>query len=77
MPYITSPSLDPQFRVYFSKEWSDTLILSFRNFLSGIFNGLHILEQHVICFILLFFLKLVVNMFAFYNMQELPKWDTT
>lgn len=42
MPYITSPSLDPQFRVYFSKEWSDTLILSFRNFLSGIFNGLRI-----------------------------------
>ncbi|XP_006654240.1 WD repeat-containing protein 91 homolog [Oryza brachyantha] len=42
MPYITSPSLDPQFRVYFSKEWLDTLILSFRNFLSGIFNGLRI-----------------------------------
>uniref|UniRef100_A0A0D9WEW5 ARMC9 CTLH-like domain-containing protein n=1 Tax=Leersia perrieri TaxID=77586 RepID=A0A0D9WEW5_9ORYZ len=42
MPYITSPSLDPQFRVYFSKEWSDTLILSFRNFLSGTFNGLRI-----------------------------------
>ncbi|KAG8088696.1 hypothetical protein GUJ93_ZPchr0010g11111 [Zizania palustris] len=42
MPYITNPSLDPQFRIYFSKEWSDTLILSFRNFLSGTFNGLRI-----------------------------------
>ncbi|VAH04204.1 unnamed protein product [Triticum turgidum subsp. durum] len=39
IPYIKNPSLDPQFRMYFSKEWSDTLVLSFRNFLSGIFNG--------------------------------------
>ncbi|KAM3408463.1 hypothetical protein ACQJBY_001536 [Aegilops geniculata] len=38
IPYIKNPSLDPQFRMYFSKEWSDTLVLSFRNFLSGIFN---------------------------------------
>uniref|UniRef100_A0A452YDT0 ARMC9 CTLH-like domain-containing protein n=1 Tax=Aegilops tauschii subsp. strangulata TaxID=200361 RepID=A0A452YDT0_AEGTS len=45
IPYIKNPSLDPQFRMYFSKEWSDTLVLSFRNFLSGIFNGTHILLQ--------------------------------
>ncbi|NP_001349169.1 uncharacterized protein LOC100384033 [Zea mays] len=38
IPYIKNPSLDPQFRLYFSKEWLDTLVLSFRNFLSGIFN---------------------------------------
>ncbi|XBJ16438.1 hypothetical protein VPH35_008073 [Triticum aestivum] len=44
IPYIKNPSLDPQFRMYFSKEWSDTLVLSFRNFLSGIFNGTHILS---------------------------------
>ncbi|KAJ0967545.1 hypothetical protein J5N97_024462 [Dioscorea zingiberensis] len=33
IPYIKNPSLDPQFRVYFSKEWFDALHLSFRNFL--------------------------------------------
>lgn len=42
IPYIKNPSLDPQFRIYFSKEWSDTLVLSFRNFLSGTFNGTRI-----------------------------------
>ncbi|KAG2537569.1 WD repeat-containing protein 91-like [Panicum virgatum] len=42
IPYIKNPSFDPQFRVYFSKEWLDTLILSFRNFLSGIFNDTRI-----------------------------------
>ncbi|VAH16247.1 unnamed protein product [Triticum turgidum subsp. durum] len=44
IPYIKNPSLDPQFRMYFSKEWSDTLVLSFRNFLSGIFNGTPLLK---------------------------------
>ncbi|KAJ8510764.1 hypothetical protein OPV22_001198 [Ensete ventricosum] len=44
IPYIKSPSLDPQFRVYFSKEWFDALHLSFRNFLSEVFNGTHILK---------------------------------
>ncbi|CAA6665932.1 unnamed protein product [Spirodela intermedia] len=39
IPYIKNPSLDPQFRVYFSREWLDALRLSFRNFLSEIFNG--------------------------------------
>ncbi|KAJ1295220.1 hypothetical protein BS78_01G207600 [Paspalum vaginatum] len=42
IPYIKTPSLDPQFRVYFSKEWLETLVLSFRNFLSGIFNDTRI-----------------------------------
>ncbi|XP_062200672.1 uncharacterized protein LOC133903351 [Phragmites australis] len=42
IPYIKNPSLDPQFRVYFSKEWLDTLVLSFRNFLSGMFNDIRI-----------------------------------
>ncbi|XP_043697854.1 WD repeat-containing protein 91-like [Telopea speciosissima] len=39
IPYLKNPSLDPQFRVYFSREWFDALHLSFRNFLSEIFNG--------------------------------------
>ncbi|OAY66856.1 WD repeat-containing protein 91 [Ananas comosus] len=36
IPYLKNPSLDPQFRVYFSKEWFDALFLSFRNFLKKI-----------------------------------------
>ncbi|ERN04575.1 hypothetical protein AMTR_s00075p00070220 [Amborella trichopoda] len=38
IPYLNNPSLEPQFRVYFSKEWYDALLLSFRNFLSEVFN---------------------------------------
>lgn len=39
IPYLKNPSLDPQFRLYFSKEWYEALHLSVRNFLSEIFNG--------------------------------------
>ncbi|XVF53483.1 hypothetical protein PTKIN_Ptkin05aG0102900 [Pterospermum kingtungense] len=39
IPYLKNPSLDPQFRVYFSKEWYEALRLSVRNFFSEIFNG--------------------------------------
>ncbi|XP_073111448.1 uncharacterized protein [Elaeis guineensis] len=42
IPYVKNPNLDPQFHVYFSKEWFDALLLSFRNFLSEIFNGTRI-----------------------------------
>ncbi|XP_024989467.1 WD repeat-containing protein 91 homolog isoform X1 [Cynara cardunculus var. scolymus] len=42
IPYLKNPSLDPLFRVYFSKEWFDALQLSVRNFLSEIFNGTRI-----------------------------------
>ncbi|PIA34442.1 hypothetical protein AQUCO_03700007v1 [Aquilegia coerulea] len=42
IPYLKNPSLDPQFRLYFSKEWFDALRLSFRNFLSQIFNSTRI-----------------------------------
>ncbi|EEF49020.1 conserved hypothetical protein [Ricinus communis] len=45
IPYLKNPSLDPQFRVYFSKEWCEALRLSVMNFLSEIFNGTHILFQ--------------------------------
>lgn len=41
IPYLKNPSLDPYFRVYFSKEWFDALQLSIRNFLSEMFNGTH------------------------------------
>ncbi|KAK6925915.1 hypothetical protein RJ641_007634 [Dillenia turbinata] len=42
IPYLKNPSLEPLFRVYFSKEWFDTLHLSMNNFLCEIFNGSHI-----------------------------------
>ncbi|KHG23810.1 wdr91 [Gossypium arboreum] len=39
IPYVKNPSIDPQFRVYFSKEWYEALRLSVRNFFSEIFNA--------------------------------------
>ncbi|XP_075099805.1 uncharacterized protein LOC107772598 isoform X3 [Nicotiana tabacum] len=42
IPYIKTPQSDPQFRVYFSKEWSNALHLSLRNFVSKMFNGTRI-----------------------------------
>ncbi|PKA55064.1 Protein Mut11 [Apostasia shenzhenica] len=42
IPYLKNPSLDQQFRVYFSKDWFDALQLSLHNFLSEIFNGTRI-----------------------------------
>ncbi|KAK9094499.1 hypothetical protein Scep_025968 [Stephania cephalantha] len=47
IPYLKSPNLDPQFRIYFSKEWLDAVHLSTRNFLSEMFNGTHILHFSV------------------------------
>lgn len=43
LPYMKNPSTDPRFQVYFTKEWLDTLILSLRNFLCEVFEGIHIL----------------------------------
>ncbi|XP_031396903.1 WD repeat-containing protein 91-like isoform X2 [Punica granatum] len=34
-----NPNSDPEFRVYFSKEWYEALQLSMRNFFNEIFNG--------------------------------------
>ncbi|KAJ8752933.1 hypothetical protein K2173_008668 [Erythroxylum novogranatense] len=42
IPYLKNPSLEPQFKVYFSKEWYEALRLSLRNFFSEIFNGTRI-----------------------------------
>ncbi|XP_059458839.1 uncharacterized protein LOC132188411 [Corylus avellana] len=39
IPYLKNPNLDPEFRIYFSKEWYEALRLSVRNFFSEIFNG--------------------------------------
>uniref|UniRef100_A0A7N2MFZ0 ARMC9 CTLH-like domain-containing protein n=1 Tax=Quercus lobata TaxID=97700 RepID=A0A7N2MFZ0_QUELO len=45
IPYIKNPNLDPEFHIYFSKEWYEALRLSVRNFFSEIFNGTHILQS--------------------------------
>ncbi|KAJ8531117.1 hypothetical protein K7X08_025848 [Anisodus acutangulus] len=45
IPYIKTPQSEPQFRVYFSKEWSNALHLSLRNFLSKMLYGTHILNS--------------------------------
>uniref|UniRef100_A0A7N0UPP8 WD repeat-containing protein 91 homolog n=1 Tax=Kalanchoe fedtschenkoi TaxID=63787 RepID=A0A7N0UPP8_KALFE len=39
IPYLKNPNLDPQFRIYFSREWYDALQLSVRNFFCVVFNG--------------------------------------
>ncbi|RXI08331.1 hypothetical protein DVH24_022475 [Malus domestica] len=38
IPYVKKPNSDPEFRIYFSKEWYEALRLSVRNFFSEIFN---------------------------------------
>ncbi|KAF7820709.1 WD repeat-containing protein 91-like protein [Senna tora] len=38
IPYIKNPHLDPEFRIYFSKEWFEAMHLSVRNFFCEIFN---------------------------------------
>ncbi|CAH9070596.1 unnamed protein product [Cuscuta epithymum] len=42
IPYHKSPHLDPEFRLYFSKEWINTLQLSVRNFLSKMLHDTRI-----------------------------------
>lgn len=56
IPYAKNPSSDPEFRVYFSKEWYEALQLSVRNFFNEIFNSSHILQcgLHALMSILLF-----------------------
>ncbi|TMW65021.1 hypothetical protein Poli38472_009188 [Pythium oligandrum] len=39
-PYIQNPEQDPYFRHFFAKEWLESFVTSFRNFLSVIFHNL-------------------------------------
>ena len=43
IPYTKNPQMDPEFHIYFSKEWFEAMHLSVRNFFCEIFNGSHIL----------------------------------
>lgn len=42
MPYLKNPKFDPNFHVYFTKEWYEALHVSVRNFFSEVFNGTRI-----------------------------------
>ncbi|KAE9611332.1 hypothetical protein Lalb_Chr06g0161401 [Lupinus albus] len=43
IPHMKNPNLDPEFKIFFTKEWYEALRLSVRNFFSEIFNATHIL----------------------------------
>jgi hypothetical protein len=55
LPYIKAPLSDPRLRVYFSKEWLDTFVVSFGNFLNEVLGGIHILLTGCTFFFFFFF----------------------
>lgn len=38
LPYIKNPEEHPTFKVHFSRQWQDTLLVSLHNFLATIFQ---------------------------------------
>uniref|UniRef100_A0A669D6R7 WD repeat-containing protein 91 n=1 Tax=Oreochromis niloticus TaxID=8128 RepID=A0A669D6R7_ORENI len=44
LPFISSPEQNPAFCQYFSRQWSDTFLVSLHNFLSVLFQCMHILD---------------------------------
>ena len=40
LPYVRKPQTHPSFAGYFSREWHDLLVLSWRNFLGDIFSAM-------------------------------------
>lgn len=72
IPYLKNPSLDPQFRIYFSKEWYEGLRLSVRNFFNEIFNGTHILLSRItmmICFLKYSFSLLLLPIYRAFHIK--------
>uniref|UniRef100_A0A668AIN8 WD repeat-containing protein 91 n=1 Tax=Myripristis murdjan TaxID=586833 RepID=A0A668AIN8_9TELE len=43
LPFIPAPEQNPAFSPYFSRQWSDTFLVSLHNFLSVLFQCMHIL----------------------------------
>ena len=43
LPYIRNPEQHPTFKMYYSKEWYDTFVVSLYNFFSIMMAGLRIL----------------------------------
>uniref|UniRef100_A0A674PQX5 WD repeat-containing protein 91 n=1 Tax=Takifugu rubripes TaxID=31033 RepID=A0A674PQX5_TAKRU len=44
LPFIPSPEQNPAFSPYFSRQWADTFLVSLHNFLSVLFQCMHILK---------------------------------
>lgn len=44
LPFLPSPDTNPIFATYFSRQWADTFIVSLHNFLSVLFQCMHILS---------------------------------
>lgn len=44
LPFIPTPEQNPAFAPYFSRQWADTFLVSLHNFLSILFQCMHILE---------------------------------
>lgn len=40
LPYVRKPQAHPSFAGYFSREWHDLLVLSWRNFLGDVFSAM-------------------------------------
>ncbi|KAJ8007389.1 hypothetical protein DPEC_G00117000 [Dallia pectoralis] len=43
LPFIPAPELNPAFAPYFTRQWTDTFLVSLHNFLSVLFQCMHIL----------------------------------
>ncbi|KAH1187203.1 hypothetical protein KIL84_019952 [Mauremys mutica] len=43
LPFLPTPESNPAFATYFSRQWADTFIVSLHNFLSVLFQCMHIL----------------------------------
>ncbi|AWP14871.1 putative WD repeat-containing protein 91 [Scophthalmus maximus] len=51
LPFIPAPEQNPAFSPYFSRQWADTFLVSLHNFLSVLFQCMHILHFPVLnCF---------------------------
>ncbi|NWV49571.1 WDR91 protein, partial [Daphoenositta chrysoptera] len=48
LPFLPTPDSNPTFATYFSRQWADTFIVSLHNFLSVLFQCMHILFFPVI-----------------------------
>ncbi|KFP74082.1 WD repeat-containing protein 91, partial [Apaloderma vittatum] len=48
LPFLPAPDSNPTFATYFSRQWADTFIVSLHNFLSVLFQCMHILFLQLI-----------------------------
>ncbi|MEQ2167697.1 WD repeat-containing protein 91 [Goodea atripinnis] len=59
LPFIPAPEQNPAFSPYFSRQWADTFLVSLHNFLSVLFQCMHILQMKL----RLQFLESALNLF--------------